>query len=177
MIERPKVRSSKVVYDGWLNLRVDELEVSGLRKPYFYEVVTLGGDGVAVLPFLDDENVLLCKQYRHPVGETILELIQGGIKKDEHFFDAIQRELREETGLVGEIEYKNTMYPMPGTLDMRMHIFTAINIEKISEPESNPLEEALLITMPFKDILQEVIEGKHKDSVLVWAIMHHALAR
>jgi 8-oxo-dGTP pyrophosphatase MutT (NUDIX family) len=178
MLVAPKVKSSNVVYDGWLNVRVDELEIDGMSDVYPYEVITIGtSDGVAVLPFVNEETVLLSNQYRYPVRDITLGLIQGGIKIGECMFEAAQRELLEEVGLIGKIEYLNTMYPLPDTLDMRMHFFIATELEEADFPEENPLEEALILEVPFDSILSQVIAGKHKDSALVWAVMHYELDR
>lgn len=173
MIRKPRLLSSRVVHDGWLKVRLDEIKLDGL-PPYTYDVVTIG-DGVAVLPFLTVENLLLAVQYRHPVEDTLLELIQGGIAKGETPHQAAHRELREETGYDGTLEYLRTMYPLPGSLDMRLHLFSATSLAKKGDQELDTGETLELTAYPYHQLLLEVLAGKHKDSALVTAMMHYAL--
>jgi 8-oxo-dGTP pyrophosphatase MutT (NUDIX family) len=63
-------------------------------------------DAVVIIPLLryDDGRVdtLLVEQYRPPVRQTTVEFPAGLIDKDETIEQAALRELREETGYVGE---------------------------------------------------------------------------
>jgi 8-oxo-dGTP pyrophosphatase MutT (NUDIX family) len=66
-------------------------------------------DAVVIIPLLrrsatDHQNIdtLLVRQYRPPVGQTTVEFPAGLIDKDETVEQAAIRELREETGYVGE---------------------------------------------------------------------------
>ena len=53
---------------------------------------------VAVVPLLDDGRVVLVRQFRYPVGKTLLELPAGKLDAGETTLACAQRELREETG-------------------------------------------------------------------------------
>ncbi|MBL7160940.1 MAG: NUDIX hydrolase [Candidatus Aenigmarchaeota archaeon] len=173
MKERPVVESSEKVYHGFLDLRVDKIRLrSGIG--FNYDVVTVG-DGVAVLPFIDEYTLLLAKQYRHPVGEYLLELIQGGISRGESVEEAAMRELLEETGYTGRLERINTMYPLPSSLDMRLHILRATGLEKKHEPKLDPWEDLTIVEIPYNRVLEEVCSGNHRDSALGWAILHHEI--
>lgn len=175
MKEKPKLIASKIIHDDWLKLRVDTLQVPGVKEPYRYEVVVIPGDGVAALAFLDPDTLLLARQYRHPVSEYLLELIQGGVKKKETIEEAARRELLEETGYDGKIEYLNTMYPMPGSLDMRINIVRATNLRKVQEPSLHGVESLEVVTRSYQGVVCEVLAGRHKDSALVWAVLYHEI--
>ncbi|VVB78310.1 RNA pyrophosphohydrolase [uncultured archaeon] len=172
MIEKPDVVDSKLAYDGWLKVRQDTLKIPGLKSEYNYDVVLIPS-GVAILPFIDKETLLLQYQYRHPISEKILELVQGGVDKGETSINAAKRELFEETGYSCNLYYLNTIYLMPGSLDNRLDIFYADSLEKTSDAENNPLETCELVKMPYEQVLQEVLSGKHKDSALVSAILFY----
>ena len=53
------------------------------------------------------------------------ELIQGGIHRSEFESpaEAAERELLEETGYKGKLSPTVTIYPLPGSLDMRLSLF------------------------------------------------------
>lgn len=176
MIEEPRVLRSIMVHEGWLKLRTDVLQIEGVQSTYPYDVVTMG-DGVAVLPFLDEGTLLLAKQYRHPVKDYLLELIQGGISKGETREEAARRELLEETGYGGALTHMITMYPMPTSLDMRLHVMRCTELEWICEPQLDETERLRLVKRDYSEVLEEVIAGKHKDSALVMAVLYHEAQR
>jgi len=168
----PIILDAELGYSNWLKVRKDKLRVRGEEKPYSYDVV-IPGDGVAVLPFLGMDTLLLQKQHRHPVDKQVLELIQGGKGRFEKPEQAGLRELLEETGYTADFNYITEFYPLPSILDMRVHILEAYNLKKIQEPTHNPLEDAEIIQVPFKQVLEEILAGQHKDSALAIAVLNH----
>ncbi len=177
MTKKPKIISSEQVYKGWLELRKDRLILPRNSLEYDYDVIKIG-EGVAMLAFINSDILLLATQYRHPVKEDMLELIQGGIKKGESIEDAANRELMEETGYsAGTIEYMATIYPLPGSLEMKLHIVRAYCLEKIKQPEPEPAEDLVITIRPYQQVLEEVLSNMHKDSALVTAVMYNELKR
>src|SRR5437879_8218669 len=53
---------------------------------------------VVVIPMLDDDHVLLERQFRYPLGRTFIEFPAGKIDPGEALLACAQRELLEETG-------------------------------------------------------------------------------
>jgi ADP-ribose pyrophosphatase len=53
---------------------------------------------VMVVPLLDNGDLLLERQYRHPIGRVMLEFPAGKLDAGEDPWACAQRELREETG-------------------------------------------------------------------------------
>ncbi|MBK1614237.1 ADP-ribose pyrophosphatase [Rubrivivax gelatinosus] len=53
---------------------------------------------VAVVPLLDDGRVVLVRQYRYPIGRTIVEFPAGKRDAGESTLECARRELHEETG-------------------------------------------------------------------------------
>jgi ADP-ribose pyrophosphatase len=53
---------------------------------------------VMVIPLLDDDGVLLERQYRHPMGQVMIEFPAGKLDPGEAVLDCARRELLEETG-------------------------------------------------------------------------------
>ena len=79
-----------------MSLREDIAEMPDGRTT-LYGVVTFG-DCVGVVPFLDEDQILLVRQYRYVQQDARWEIPTGGVKEDEPLQDAAQRELEEEIG-------------------------------------------------------------------------------
>jgi len=88
--------SSKVLVDGFLELRLDHVRLPD-GGTATREYVRHPG-AVAVLPLFDDGRVLLERQFRYPVGQVMLEIPAGKIDAGESTLLCAARELREETG-------------------------------------------------------------------------------
>src|SRR5262245_60347007 len=91
--------ASKTVYSGAiLALRLDKVAMPGGRVVE-REVIEHHA-AVAVAAIDDADNVVLIRQYRHPIGGRLLELPAGLLDvPDEDPLEAAKRELAEETGL------------------------------------------------------------------------------
>jgi ADP-ribose pyrophosphatase len=120
--------STRRVYDGKvLALDVDEvLEPGGVRATR--EVIRHRGS-VAALPVKDDGSVILVRQYRYAVGESLWELPAGRLDGAETPEAGVQRELREEIGHRAEgLEKIAFFYTTPGFCDEAMHLFRATGL-------------------------------------------------
>lgn len=56
---------------------------------------------VAILPVTQDGKIVLNVLYRHAVRGWALEIPRGGLERGETVLEAAKRELKEETGLIG----------------------------------------------------------------------------
>ena len=80
-IDKWKIRNSEYLYrETWFTVRKDTCEtIEGkIISPYYvYEFPTW----VTILPITEEGQVIMVKQYRHAIGEIILE-IPGGCVDD-----------------------------------------------------------------------------------------------
>lgn len=81
--------------------------------------------GAVAIIALQDQHVLLVRQYRYAIAQETLEIPAGKIDPQEPPLDCAVRELREETGYRGTMEHISTFYTTPGFSDEVMHLFLA----------------------------------------------------
>lgn len=85
----------------------------------------------AIVPLLDDDTVLLLKQYRHAVGSFIWEIPAGTLEPGEDARQCAERELTEETGYVArDFEKLIQITPLPAYSDERIDLFLATGLTK-----------------------------------------------
>jgi ADP-ribose pyrophosphatase len=135
---RARVVGHRAVYDGRvLSLHVDEVEEpGGVRATR--EVVRHRGS-VAMLAVSEDDRVVLVRQYRYAVDETLWELPAGRLDSGETPEQGARRELIEEVGLEAyQVEPLAVFYTTPGFCDELMHVFRATGLRQVPpRPEAD----------------------------------------
>ena len=129
---RPEVVASRIVHRG----RVVTLRVDDVRLPDGRIVVreVVDHPGAVVIAALDAHGcVTLVRQYRHAVGDRLLELPAGTLEPGEEPLETAMRELREEAGLVaGRWDRLGTFFSSPGFLREEMHAFLARELRSVT---------------------------------------------
>lgn len=95
LVER-RVGGKILLQGGFLEVRRDDVLLPD-GKPATREFIQHPG-AVAVIPLLDDGRVVLVRQFRYPVGKTIVEFPAGKLDDGEDILGCARRELQEETG-------------------------------------------------------------------------------
>jgi ADP-ribose pyrophosphatase len=171
-----KTLSSRSIYQNpWMSLREDIAQMPNGRTT-LYGVVTFG-DCVGVVPFLDDDRILLVRQYRYVQKDARWEIPTGGINEGESPEEAAQRELQEETGYRAErLTWISHYYTSKCICDETAHLYIG---EGLSPSQHAPDETEFIEvgTFPFAEALQMVVDCEIMDSMSVIAILHTARLR
>ena len=172
--------SRKVIYEGQvLNVVSDEVKLPdgklGIRE------FCLHVGAVCIIPLLDDETVLIERQYRYAHGRVILEIPAGKLNyKDEDPLEAAKRELREETGAVAnKFTYLGELIPTPAIVNEKIQMFLAEDIS-FTERELDEDEFLEVERVPLKELYDMARRGEISDSktlvlvLKVWNMRHPA---
>lgn len=85
----------------------------------------------AIIPFLNDNEIILLEQFRKPLDKTILEIPAGKLNKNEEPLSCAHRELEEETGYKAKnMIYLGSIATAPGFCDEIIHLYKASNLYK-----------------------------------------------
>lgn len=111
-----------------------------------HEFVTLdASDWVMVIPFVDDQDIVMVSQYRHGAKMVSLEFPGGIVDPGEIPIEAVSRELLEETGLVADkLVEIGKIYANPAFMNNRCHFFAAINCQRKNQKLTLDANEELM---------------------------------
>src|SRR5262245_19621412 len=88
--------------------------------------------GAAVVALTDRLEVVLVKQYRHPIGDYLLELPAGKLEEGDSPDRAAARELEDEAGLSALVwQLLTTAYPAPGYCSEKLYIYLARRLSTV----------------------------------------------
>jgi ADP-ribose pyrophosphatase len=126
---------------------------------------------VAVVALLDDDRVVLERQFRYPHGRDFIEIPAGKIDPGEAPLETAQRELLEETGYVAQ-EWRRigVIHPAIAYTDEAIELFVArrLTLEKARLDHGEFLEVLLL---PLEKALEMVRGGEITDAKTVAALL------
>lgn len=158
-----KTVKKNYVYQGKiLTLRCDDALLPD-GKPCKREIIEHSG-GACVL-YVENEKVLLVRQYRYAYGESIYEIPAGKLEKGEDPALAAARELEEEAGVkAGRLELLFVNYPTPGYTNEKIYIYRAYDGGKVNAhlDEDEFLDVEYLPLAKVKEMLKsgEIRDGK-----------------
>jgi ADP-ribose pyrophosphatase len=168
------VLSSEVAYRGRvITLRRDVVRMPGGGTGVREVVEHPGAVGVVALD--DRLDVLLIRQYRHALRDSIWE-VPAGVRDVEGEDPAATaaRELHEETGwTAGTFEHLVTAHPTPGWSDERFEVYLARDLREAAErPEVEDEERDLeLRWLPLAEACAWVLDGRITNALCAVGVL------
>lgn len=149
----------------YFTARQDKCEMPDgqIVDPYF--VVELP-ESVCAMAVTENNEVLLAKQYRHPISETILEIPGGFTDEGETVEMAIERELLEETGYAfTKFDYLGKIAANPGALNNYTHLFLARGGRKVSSQSLDHNEAIEVLKVPLAEMRRMLQQNEIKQAL------------
>jgi ADP-ribose pyrophosphatase len=128
---------------------------------------------VVILPVLDRDRVVLLRNHRFVIGETLWEVPAGTVEPGEPLQTCAERELAEETGYIAaQWRSLGYLYASPGVMDEKLHVFIAENLTP-GQARPEPDEQLHPVTVQFDEAIRMCLTGEIKDaktitSLLLW---------
>ena len=130
--------------------------------------------GVCVAAVDSGGNVAMVRQYRYPFSRHLLELPAGKLEKGEDPFDAVKRELSEETGLEADSWTDlGFLYVSPGISTEKIYLYLATGLRQgAAHPDPNEFLDVERI--PLAELVKMVREGTLQDAKTVVGVLKTA---
>ncbi len=137
-------------YSGFIDVYNDTLQYD---EQIFDRVVVEVKDASGILVFDENGDVFLTKQYRHPIGEDLLEISAGLVDEGETPLEAAVREAEEELGYtVKDVEFLCEYFAMAGVSNHKLYLYMA-KIDKKSKQNLDENEFVEVIKMSKDEFL------------------------
>ena len=166
-----KTLTTREVYrNPWMRIREDIAEMPN-GKTTLYGVCEFG-TAVGILPFVDQDNVIMVRQYRYVQQENQRwEIPTGGAHPAEPLETAAQRELMEEIGYrAGRLTFINTHYTSKSVCKETAHLFIGHDLTPAGAPPDDT-EFLEVAVMPFKTVLEMALSSEIRDAMSIIAIL------
>ena len=170
-----KVNSRNALHQGRV-FRLDKENITlGNGVNVDVEIIRHPGAS-AIVPFLEENTLLMIKQYRHAVGGFIWEIPAGTLDVGEPPMACARRELIEETGYSAASWRKlGEICPLPGYSDERIHLFLASGLTPALQHLD--ADEVLEVhRVDFKEAIEMILKGEIQDAKTIAALLIANLA-
>jgi ADP-ribose diphosphatase len=145
MSNKPTILHKKTIASSRL-FRIESLDIqfsNGEQRNYERLARGRSGGAVLIVPMLDDETVLLIREYSAGVHRYELGLPKGKVDAGEGILEAANRELKEEVGYgARRLHHLSTFSLAPSYLEHTTEIIVAQDLyeEKLDGDEPEELE-------------------------------------
>lgn len=143
-LKKWKKLSTEVKYsNNWWSYLVDKyLFPNGTEGEYHY-CFTYGS--AFIIPVTAEGKIIMVRQYRYLNDRFSIEFPGGGVKKEDNHEAEAYKELVEETGFSGELEYAGMFNPYNGVTNEICKVYIARNLKPSEEYKKDDSEEFELL--------------------------------
>lgn len=156
-----------------LLLSTKRFDVCSIEGENAKRAVVIHPGAAAILPFIDAEKILLIRNVRESVCDTLWEVPAGTLENLEPPIECAQRELIEETGYeAGKIAPLTQFFVSPGYCNEMLYVFVAHDLKWVGQ-NLNETEEIEVVPTPFKTALEMIEKGTIVDAKTICALLFY----
>ncbi len=156
------IENSTLAFKGVrFNVRTREYQTK-TGKTVRYDMVDHPG-AVVILPLIDDDSIVMIRNERIAVGETLWELPAGTLEVNEAPEATAHRELIEETGYeAASIDLLTTFFSSPGICNEVMHVYVANGLKFVGQ-QLDAGEVIVPEVLAWSKVMAMIKSGEIKD--------------
>lgn len=135
--------------------------------------VVEAADAVVILPLMDNGDVVLIRNERFAVQDTLWELPAGTVEAGESPDDCAPRELVEETGYRAErVEKLAEFFPTPGFCTELLHAYRATGLTFVGQ-DLDETEKITAQVVAWDEAMRMVRDNVIRDAKTIATLLHH----
>lgn len=139
-LKKWKKLTTEVKYtNNWWSYKVDKYLFPNGKEGEYHYAFTHGS--VFVIPITAEGKIIMVKQYRYLNDRFSIEFPGGGVKQADNHDNEARKELIEETGNDGELEYAAMYNPYNGVTNEICKVYIARNLRPSNEYNKDDSEE------------------------------------
>ncbi|MCX6021295.1 MAG: NUDIX hydrolase [Chloroflexi bacterium] len=159
---------SRVELNPFFAYRLDHVRLPGGGELRFAYVDRIGAS--LIVPVTPDGDIVLIRQYRYTVRETLWEIPAGTLQGEAPEVNA-RKELKEEVGgLAASLEYVGHFFSSPGAGNDRMHVFLARGVT-LGERHLEDTEQIAIVPVPIAEALRMAHAGEITNGPCALALL------
>jgi len=155
-----KLIDSKIVFDNFMQAEERTYEMPDGKIKNFYIKIT--NPAICVLAITEDNKVITVEQFRPGPNKVLSELPGGYVDESETPEQAMARELREETGYEGNVEFVTACYD-DAYVTMERGCFVATNCKRVGDQQLDDSEFLNVKLYDLPEFLKLVRAGQMTD--------------
>lgn len=121
-----KISTETKFTNNWWSYKVDKYFFPNGKEGEYHYAFTYGS--VFIVPVTNEGKIILVKQYRYLNDRFSIEFPGGGVKKENNHDNEAKKELIEETGLDGDLEFAGMFNPYNGVTNEICKVYIARNL-------------------------------------------------
>ena len=159
-----KLLDEKTAYRG-KRIVVEELHYKNPRtNQIIYREHVLAGHAAIIMPMTDNNEFIMIKEPRTPIGKNVLAFPAGMIEEGEKPEEGARRELEEETGYrAGKLKKLREVYPAIGYSNEQTIIFLATDLVK-TQRHLDETEDIEVLKIPVEEVRKMLEDGEIQTS-------------
>ncbi len=161
------LKSDYLITRPWLTARRDTVEYPDGRINDEYYVLEYP-TWINVIARRTDGKYVMVEQYRHGLGEVLVELCAGVAEKGENPEDAARRELLEETGYGnGRWSLLTVLSANPGSQNNLSYSFLAEDVELLTpEQHLDDTEDLRVVILSREELYDMLVNDRVRQSLM-----------
>lgn len=173
-----KTLKREIIFEGQIfTVAVDDVALPNGLGQSKRELIFHKG-AVATLAVTPEDKIILVKQYRKAIEKVSYEIPAGKLEVGEAGAEreAAARELEEETGYVGELEFLYEFYTAIGFCNEKIKLYLAQHLKKVPNPLPQDDDEVLeILELSYEECMDLVASGDIEDAKTIIALQYYAL--
>lgn len=170
-----KIKQLNEIANNWWTYVVESVELPNGKNGEYHFVHTNGSS--MVIPVLDDDRLIMVKQYRYLADRESIEFPCGSVKNGSDYLATALAELAEEAGVTTEkLDFAAEFNPYNGVTDEMCKVFIARGlIEKIVPHDDTEEFERVILTkaeIDYKIQINEIWDGM---TIAAWMLVRNKI--